>query len=820
MSPGLAKRVSTSSNNINSSNCSNSREVTNTENSGKSRSQHSTKVNEKIEYALEKNMQKLNLAVAGHSKRANAGGESTQRMNLSKEDIELFTNSNNNGGAGYLTSDSLSSTPEHRPHYVNSKQIRNNLSQIQPYQLHKTQNAHPTIQARSINEASKIEPSLHESSNAYYLNQTRMLQQYNEFNQDYRYYPQQQIIGSTSRFNQNSQLLSANPISSESQSTLPAGMITAGVLMRNSVDREMTPDSIDNDSAYLNENNPRIQTNKNKSTQRNGSSRTLHQQSMPLNRQLAAKKTAIMSTNRSNGSNLSVQMSKDMRHPNSASLQANSSFPKVKTLSTSSAASCSSTSSSLSSSTLSSTIAPTHTTNGLRKNQLQKQHQQQQQQKPIKQFPMQHRIEQNQKQQSMRNSHRSAPSSSMAIYEEHDCSQERQSQEIKMIDTTNGLEKSDKIKQKPKFSKQHEQRAIVNLNSNTVMSVNDQQQNIKGSGMPVLEEGLSDEDLVKPKSSLISTDTNDYSKFDYDYYEHGENELYNQEQLNSRAQSYDNGDEGSNNYVYDEQEHPDEYEEEPYDSNGFYYSYEPSMVAEAPSPDDNYDYYNEYEEDALETNDQYEISSDEIIGVHPTHYNFNQNNGKNAYNSIEHDYNAHTNLAKNTKQTRHTRDENSESMTKSFKQSNRSNFKTTKSYDTVLVSNKTRNGLKSETDVNDEPPQLSVRSAGEANSATTNRRNSSDFVYSKTKLTAVKNGSRQGNLKNAKNQISSDSVTTGSTDTVASVRDSDLQKNNNLKSINRANRSIINSVRTVSDSKANSLNRKKLVDSTPSRGIF
>ena len=64
--------------------------------------------NIKIQNALERNMQKLNLNTGKHKK--------TKGDSLSKEDIELFTSpalTHNQHNVGYFTSDSLSSTPEH-----------------------------------------------------------------------------------------------------------------------------------------------------------------------------------------------------------------------------------------------------------------------------------------------------------------------------------------------------------------------------------------------------------------------------------------------------------------------------------------------------------------------------------------------------------------------------------------------------------------------------------------------------------------------------------------------------------------------------------
>lgn len=165
MSPGLAKRVSTTTPNSTSTTATSP----------------SNAANLKIQNALERNMKKLNLVGPNQAVKNSA--------NLTKEDIELFTNSNNNNN-GNFAADSLQSTPEH--HLISNIPLNNNNN------------------VKNNHNNSILIPD----ATSYYLNRL----------------PNTNIISNNASL----------------------GISKLGA--RNSVDREMTPDSIDNSKEYNNPN--------------------------------------------------------------------------------------------------------------------------------------------------------------------------------------------------------------------------------------------------------------------------------------------------------------------------------------------------------------------------------------------------------------------------------------------------------------------------------------------------------------------------------------------------------------------------------------
>lgn len=147
MSPGLAKRITVESNDLNSNNSYNNNKKINPKQQSSQKLTTEIANNNaqiKIQNALERNMQKLKL----HSNKLNNNKQQT--TNLSREDLELFStpttssklNANTLSSVGnndYFTSDSLSSTPEHINNNNNNttkkEQLDQNNSEMTAYFL-------------------------------------------------------------------------------------------------------------------------------------------------------------------------------------------------------------------------------------------------------------------------------------------------------------------------------------------------------------------------------------------------------------------------------------------------------------------------------------------------------------------------------------------------------------------------------------------------------------------------------------------------------------------------------------------------------------
>ena len=176
----------------------------------------------KIQNALEKNMQKLNLAGQINKTKPNS--------NLTKEDIELFSSSSaasGSNGVGYFTSDSLSSTPEHQL-YNNYNAHTTHLSSVQLQNFLPPNLAQRPTQKNQILSHQQqqyiLDQGLSPELTSYYLNRLpghgESLQQTNNLGKT-----QNQIL--------------ANPL------------LNSHIIGRNSNDREMTPDSIDNENENI-----------------------------------------------------------------------------------------------------------------------------------------------------------------------------------------------------------------------------------------------------------------------------------------------------------------------------------------------------------------------------------------------------------------------------------------------------------------------------------------------------------------------------------------------------------------------------------------
>jgi hypothetical protein len=275
MSPGLAKRVSPSQSTseihsstpspnstksssttntietvvLNSSKAAKSPTMTNSVTSSSSSSSmtnqqqgaNSANANLKIQNALEKNMQKLN-SLPGRKT-----GTSINMTNLSKEDIELFTQSATHQQqmsqqyyqhAYNFACDSLQSTPEHQMYHANQmaanfnpQQIDNSILMRSPHMMQQQQQLH---QHYLMNQQQQQQEQYMPDSTSYYLNGSGSSHMLVAAAPIQPYFIQNDLNNSKNK--------------SGPSGNVPVTQKTQAQLLRNAAsitEREMTPDSID-----------------------------------------------------------------------------------------------------------------------------------------------------------------------------------------------------------------------------------------------------------------------------------------------------------------------------------------------------------------------------------------------------------------------------------------------------------------------------------------------------------------------------------------------------------------------------------------------